>query len=390
MIYRIAHDQIIDDIQFFPALAIIGPRQVGKTTLARNLRIPSGKPLLYLDLEWEEDRAKLSDAGAYLLQHEDKCVIIDEVQIMPSLFQILRSLVDRKREPARFILLGSASPELLRNSAESLAGRIAYHELCPFSLLEIWEENILRRHWFCGGFPNAFLAPSEQVAGKWLQQFYTTYIERDITHVIGRDVNSAKMLRFVRMLAHIHGNILNLSELSNSMNIATQTLSSYLDLLEGSFLIRRLEPFYVNVGKRLTKSPKFYFRDSGFYHAVARFRDMEDLYASPAIGASWEGYVIEEIFRIAGNHCEYYFYRTQNGAEIDLLLITPRSEKVCIEIKAANAPKISRGFHHSVADLQPEHQYVITPESERYQRSDGIVMIGLYHFLKYDLPLLIS
>ncbi|MBV6442277.1 MAG: ATP-binding protein [Haliscomenobacteraceae bacterium CHB4] len=390
MIYRAATKQILDDLAFFPVVAIVGPRQAGKTTLARQLQIPGSKPVLYLDLEWEEDRAKLADAGTYLLQHEDKCVIIDEVQIMPQLFGILRSLVDKKREPARFILLGSASPELLRNSAESLAGRISYHELTPFSLPEIWEAGILRQHWFRGGFPDAFLAPDDKRAITWLTQFSTTFAERDLAQVIGKEANPANVLRFVRMLGHVHGQMLNISGLSNSLNLASQTVSRYLDLLEGSFLTRRLEPFFANVGKRLTKTPKFYYRDSGFYHAVARLRDREDLYAHPAVGASWEGYVIEQVYRIAGKQCEYYFYRTSAGAEVDLLLLTPRSEKVCIEIKYANAPHISRGFYNSLDDLKPRLKYVITPDSETYRRSDGISIVNIHDFLTVELPEIIA
>ncbi len=390
MIYRAATKQIIEDLSFFPVLGIVGPRQAGKTTLAQNLLIPGNKPVLYLDLEWEEDRAKLADAGTYLLQHQDKCVIIDEVQIMPQLFGILRSLVDKKREPARFILLGSASPELLRNSAESLAGRIAYHELSPFSLAEIWEPGILRRHWFRGGFPDAFLAPDDKRAISWLTQFSTTFVERDLAHVIGKEANPANVLRFIRMLAHIQGQIINISEFGNSLNLASKTVARYLDLVEGSFLTRRLEPYFANVGKRLTKTPKFYYRDSGFYHAVARLRDREDLYANPAVGASWEGYVIEQIYRIAGKQCTYFFYRTASGAEVDLLLITPRSKKICIAIKYANAPKIPRGFYTSIEDLKPERSYVITPDSESYQRSDGVRIVNIYDFLTVELPELIA
>ncbi|MCC7464705.1 MAG: ATP-binding protein [Saprospiraceae bacterium] len=386
MIYRNATKRITDDLAFFPVVGIVGPRQAGKTTLAQNLLIPGNKPVLYLDLEWEEDRAKLADAGTYLLQHEEKCVIIDEVQIMPQLFGILRSLVDKKREPARFILLGSASPELLRNSAESLAGRIAYHELTPFSVTEIWEPGILRQHWFRGGFPDAFLAPDEKRAISWLTQFSTTFAERDLAQVIGKEANPANVLRFIRMLGHLHGQIINISELGNALNLASQTVSRYLDLVEGSFLTRRLEPYFANVGKRLTKTPKFYYRDSGFYHAVTRLRDREDLYANPAVGASWEGYVIEQIYRIAGKQCEYYYYRTSAGAEVDLLLLTPRLGKICIEIKYANAPKISRGFYNCIEDLNPERSYVITPDSESYQRSDGIRIVNIYDFLTVELP----
>jgi uncharacterized protein len=387
MVYRFSTQKILDDLTFFPIVAIVGPRQVGKTTLAKSLGLPAGKQTLYLDLEWEEDYAKLADAGTYLLQHETKCVIIDEVQIMPQLFPMLRSLVDRHRVPARFILLGSASPELLKISAESLAGRIAYHELSPFSLPEIWTApNMLRQHWFRGGFPDAFLAPDDERAKNWLTQFSTTFVERDLTRAIGKEVNAASMLRFVRMLAHLHGQVLNTAELSNTLNLASQTVSRYLDLLEGSFLTRRLEPFFVNISKRLTKTPKFYYRDSGFGHAVARLRDREDLYTSPAVGASWEGYVIEQIYRMAGKQYEYFFYRTQNGAEVDLMLLTPRNERICIEIKYANAPIISRGFFNCIEDLAPARAYVITPEAERYQRSDGVVIIGLFEFLNRELP----
>ncbi|MBC7774068.1 MAG: ATP-binding protein [Phycisphaerae bacterium] len=390
MIYRSVTKSILDDLAFFPVVAIVGPRQAGKTTLAKTLDVPEKKQVLYLDLEWEEDRAKLADAGTYLLQHEDKCVIIDEVQIMPQIFPILRSLVDRKRESARFILLGSASPELLRNSAESLAGRIAYHELSPFSLIEVAKENILRQHWYRGGFPDAFLAPDDERARAWLTQFSTTFVERDLVQVIGKEANAANMLRFVRMLGHYQGKMLNISELSNSLNLASQTINRYLDLLEGSFLTRRLEPYFENIGKRLTKTPKFYYRDAGFYHAVARLRDREDLYASPAVGASWEGYVIEQIYQMAGKSCEYLFYRTQNGAEVDLLLLTPRSEKVCIEIKYSNAPNISRGFYSSLEDLKPKHSYIITPDSERVVRSDGITIINIIDFLNDELPKILA
>jgi len=389
MIYRAITDQILKDLSFFPVIAIVGPRQVGKTTLARNLQIPSGKKVIYLDLEWEEDRSKLEDAGSYLLQHADKCVIIDEVQIMPKLFPLLRSLIDRQREPARFILLGSASPALLKNSAESLAGRIAYHEMTPFSLSEIWSGDILRQHWFRGGFPDAFLAPDDSIALNWLQQFSTTFVERDLKQVIGKEVNAPNMLRFIRMMAHLHGQMLNISEISNSLNLSAQTVSRYMDVLEASFLIRRLEPFFINIGKRLTKTPKLYYRDSGFYHAVSRLRDREDLYSSPAIGASWEGYVIEQIYRVAGTAFSYFFYRTAAGAEVDLILITPRNEKVCIEIKYSNAPVISRGFFNSLEDLKPEHRYVMTPDAESYRRSDGVFVVNIHDFLTLELPKLL-
>lgn len=387
MIYRSLTQKITSDLAFFPIVAVVGPRQTGKTTLASVLELPDDKQFLYLDLEWEEDRIRLtSDAGAYLLQNEHKCVIIDEVQILPGLFPILRSLVDRKREAARFMLLGSASPELLRNSAESLAGRIAYHELTPFLLSEIWDAQVLRKHWFRGGFPNAFLAPDDELAKNWLQQFTTTFIERDLVQVIGKEANAGSMLRFMRMLGHLHGQILNASDISRNLNIATQTVSRYLDLLETAFLIRRLEPYYVNMGKRLIKSPKFYYRDSGIYHSITRIRSMEELYTHPGLGASWEGYVIEEIYRTAGKNCEYFYYRTVQGAEVDLVLLTPKNEKVCIEIKHDNIPSVSKGFFNSLKDLNPDYSFVITPEATSYQRSDGVYITNIRDFLHKYLP----
>ncbi len=385
MIQRAHQQAILEDLQFFPVVTILGPRQVGKTTLARQLQLPSGKPVHYLDLEWEEDRRKLSDPGTYLRYHADKCVVIDEVQLMPSLFPLLRSLVDQQREPARFILLGSASPQLHADTAESLAGRIAYHELSPLSLLEVPAADG-KTHWLRGGFPPAFLAPTDRFAANWLIQFYTTYVERDLGMLLGKEINSTSMLRLLRMLGHYHGKSLNVQELSNAIGMARATINKYLDLLEHAFLIRRLEPFFANLGKRLTKSPKFYFRDSGMFHALSRIHDWESLYGSPAIGASWEGYVIEQIYRVAGRQLEYTFYRTQHGAEVDLLLITPRSERICIEIKSSAAPQITRGFYESIEDLRPSAAFVITPGGEKYPTAKGVTVISLREFLETELP----
>ena len=254
MIHRQATVQIVDDLLHFPVVAIIGPRQVGKTTLARSLESKINKQVLYLDLESENDLRKLDSAETFLADNLDKCVILDEIQILPRLFPLLRSLVDRKRDPARFILLGSASPAILRDSSESLARRIAYHELTPFSLTEVSPPYNLREHWMRGGFPEAFVSRDYDAARCWLGHFTTTFVERDLQHVLGWEVQTAVMQRFIRMLVHLHGKILNISDLSNSLDASKQTVNKYLNLLEGAFLTAKLEPYFVNIGKRLCKS----------------------------------------------------------------------------------------------------------------------------------------
>ncbi len=388
MIFRTTTHAIIEDLDIFPVVAIIGSRQVGKTTLAKSIGQHLKKKTLYLDLESEDDLAKLANPETYLSGHFDKCVIIDEVQTMPRLFPILRSLVDRQRESARYILLGSASPELLRNSSESLAGRIVFHELPPFALPEITPTYTMREHWLRGGFPEAFLAKNFDVAKRWLENFTKTFVERDLRRIIGYEVEPQTMSRFIRMLGHLHGQTLNAAEISRSMDISVQSVNKYLFLLEGSFLTQKLEPYFRNLGKRLTKSPKFYFRDSGFHHALVRIPDMEGLYASPMLGASWEGYSIEQIRRVGGDRWNYFFYRTQHGAEIDLLLETPSGKLAAIEIKYSNSPSVSKGFYQSCEDLKPDFKFIITPESESYLREPGIRVCGLLHFLLNEMPAL--
>lgn len=390
MIERRLSEEIQHDLSFFPVVAIIGPRQVGKTTLSKWLAARMTRPTVWLDLESEEDRGRLRAAEAYLRGHEQACVILDEVQVMPQLFPILRSLVDKNRVPARFILLGSASPELLRDSTESLAGRISYHELTPFLLTEIAPPAELRTHWLRGGFPEAFLAADYSWSSRWMTNFLTTFIERDLRKVVGYEINEGAMLRFVRMLSHLHTGQLNFSELSNSLDMSVQTVKKYFALLEGSFLINRLEPFHRNIGKRLTKTAKVYFRDSGFYHALMRVKDMDGLAASPFLGASWEGYVIEQVRRTAGRECEFFFYRTQNGAEIDLLIITPQNRLIAIEVKYSNSPMLSKGFFQSCDDLQPDFRYIITPDTGLFPYNERVQVCGLHFFLTHELPRLIG
>jgi uncharacterized protein len=385
MIERKIATEVLKNMHYFPAIGIIGPRQVGKTTLAKELQKQLGKPSVYLDLELDEDLIRLQNAQSYLQGHQDKCVIIDEIQLMPRLFPLLRALIDQARVPARFLILGSASPTIIRQSSETLAGRIAYNELAPLSLSEIQPSSIsMTEHWFRGGFPNALLAPSDEVAKTWLRNFANTFMEKDLK-AMGYEISVQTMSRLYRMLAHVHGQIQNASSLSQALGISSPTVTKYLDLLEGGFLIHRLEPFYVNIGKRLVKSPKIYFRDSGLLHQLSTIPSFEALQGNQLIGASWEGYVIEQIRRSLDESWQFYYYRTVAGAETDFLLISPNGVMTCVEIKYSTAPVITKGFYQSMDDLKPAHQYVIVPSGSSYFFNERLKVCSLEDFLEQEL-----
>jgi uncharacterized protein len=385
MIERYITPRILRDLAWSPIVGLVGSRQVGKTTLARHLQTIIEKPTLYLDLELQEDWFKLSDAQSYLQGHEDKCVIIDEIQVRPELFALLRALVDKNRVPARYILLGSAAPHIIKLNTETLAGCIAYHELTPFSLTEIRQQCSQETHWIRGGFPNALLASEPIIARKWLNDFADTFFHRDLTR-LGFALPVPLLRNMLTMIAHLHGAQLNISSLANALGVSSPTVQKCLELLEGSFLIRRLPPYFKNVGKRLVKSPKIYIRDSGLLHYLLRIFDMEQLRGNVAIGASWEGYAMEQIIRTAPEFSDFYYYRTQNGAEIDLLMLTPSGKTVVFEFKFSVAPMITKGFYQSVADLQPDYQYIIVPSGETFDRSDGLRICSLSDFLEKQFP----
>jgi uncharacterized protein len=384
MIERRLIHQIKRDLEWSPVIGLVGSRQVGKTTLVKILQQGMVKPTIYLDLELPTDVFKLEDAQTYLKEHEDKCVIIDEIQIKPELFALLRALIDQHRVPARFILLGSASPHIIKLNTETLAGRIAYHELAPFSWSEVMDQVTMTEHWLRGGFPGSLLAPDRIISRKWLNDFTETYIHRDLNR-LGFAIPQPLLRNLLSMTAHLHGSTLNMSQLAGALGISQPTVSHYLDILEGSFLIRRLQPWFNNMGKRLVKTPKVYFRDSGLLHHLHRIFDIDTLRGHPVIGASWESYVIEQIIREAPEFTEFYYYRTQNGAEIDLLCIMPAGQKVCIEIKSSITPSISKGFYASITDLETEYNYVITPGKETVTRADGVRVVGLEWFLAHVL-----
>jgi hypothetical protein len=377
MIERRLAAQLKDAIAHTPAVALLGPRQVGKTTLA--LEVGRNFDALYLDLESEQDRAKLAQPELYLADHQDQLVILDEVHRAPGLFPVLRGLIDRARRVGRsagqYLLLGSASLDLLKQSGESLAGRIAYLELAPFNVLEApsLQTNEL---WVRGGFPDSLLAPDAARSLRWRQDFIRTYLERDIPQ-FGPRIAAETLRRFWGMLAHHQGGLLNTAQFARNLGVDAKTAAGYLDLLVDLLIVRRLPAWHANIGKRLVKSPKVYVRDSGLAHALLGIPDKETLLAHPVVGQSWECFVIENLLVNAGDRAQGYFYRTSGGAEIDLLLAWPDGSLWAVEIKRSLSPKVERGFHAACEDLSPVRKFVVYPGQERYRIAPDIEVISL-------------
>ncbi|MBS1987431.1 ATP-binding protein [Candidatus Dependentiae bacterium] len=349
---------------------LLGPRQVGKTTLAREYaaRYPNA---YLLDLENPFDLARLENPMLTLQNIKSDLIVIDEVQLRPDLFPILRVLVDEK--PRKFLILGSASRDLLQQSSETLAGRIGYIELPPFSLEEASDHD---RLWVRGGFPRSYLANSEKESFAWRQSYISTFMERDIPN-LGFNVPPPLMKRLWMMLAHYHGNILNASEIGNSLDISNHTVRRYLDILAGTFMVRELQPWFENIGKRQVKSPKIYIRDSGLLHALLNIPDYDALQIYPKLGASWEGFALEEI--IKQHHAqtdECYFWSTQSGAELDLLIIKD-GKKIGFEFKYTDFPKITKSMYISLQDLDLDHLYLVYPHHETFPLAEKITARGL-------------
>lgn len=377
MIERRLLPGLTDALAHSPAVALLGPRQVGKTTLA--LEVANTRNSLYLDLESEQDRARLAQPALYLAEHQDKLVVIDEVHRAPGLFPVLRGLIDQGRRvghrAGRFLLLGSASLDLLKQSGETLAGRIAYLELAPLDVLET--RHLPADHlWVRGGFPDSLLAPSGPRSLAWRQDFIRSYLERDIPQ-FGPRIAAETLRRFWIMLAHHQGGLLNTAQFARNLGVDAKTAGSYLDLLVDMLLVRRLQPWHANVGKRLTKSPKVYVRDSGLVHALLQIQDKDSLLSHPVVGNSWEGYVIENLLRCAPPMVQGFFYRTSGGAEVDLLLVWPDGRLWAIEVKRSLAPRPERGFHSACADLNPVRKLVVYPGDAAYPLTPEIEVIPL-------------
>ncbi len=362
-----------------PAVVLLGPRQAGKTTLA--LALAEERDALYLDLESERDRAKLTEPELYLADRLDRLVVLDEIHRAPGLFPVLRGLIDRARRAGRrsglYLLLGSASLDLLRQSGETLAGRVSYLELHPFDVLEVGDTPADRdRLWLRGGFPESFLASGDAESLRWRLDFIRSYLERDIPQ-FGPRIPAERLRRFWTMLAHHQGGMLNVAQLARNLGVDPKTAAAYIDLLADLLLVRRLPAWHANVGKRLVKAPKVYVRDSGLVHALLGIGDKEALLSHPVVGASWEGFAVEQLLATAPEGVQGHFYRTSGGAEIDLLLSFPGGRLWAIEVKRSLAPRPERGFHSACADLAPERRFVIYPGEESYPLGDDVQALSL-------------
>jgi len=366
-------------LQNNPAVAILGPRQCGKTTLAGQI-VKKVAQSVYLDLENPGDLAKLDDPLAFFGLHNDDLVCLDEIQRAPEIFSVLRSIIDDRARNGQFLILGSAGPDLIRQSSESLAGRIAYLELTPFLLseLETAQKDDVRHLWLKGGFPRSYLSDDLVISFEWRQDFIRTFLERDIG-MLGFRMPPARIGRFWKMCAHIHGALLNASKLADSLGVSSHTVRSYIDLLEHTFMLRVLLPDTLNLKKRLVKSPKVYIRDSGILHALLDIRTHDDLLSHPILGTSFEGFAMENILAHAKDY-EPSFYRTSAGAEIDLILRRGR-RTLAFELKSATVPRVSKGFWNALDDISPDEAYVVAPIKGSYPMKGGVMVTPLQEIL---------
>lgn len=379
MLKRQITDKLRATIAQVPAVVLLGARQVGKTTLAK--AIVRDTPSVYLDLESPEDLLKLSDPVSYLSALADRLVVLDEMQRSPELFPVLRGLIDKNREQDRkggqFLLLGSASMDLMRQSSESLAGRIAYIEMSGLTLAEIDCGQPSRRSlWLRGGFPDSYLAADDDLAMDWLENLVRTYLERDVPQM-GFRVPAARLRRLWTMLGHLQGETINHSKLASNLEVDAKTVGHYLDILVDLLLVRRLEPWHANVKKRLVKSPRYYVRDSGILHRLLGVNSHDELLSNPVLGKSWEGFVVENVLAALPTRAEARFYRTAAGAEIDLVVKLPSSEVWAIEIKHGRAPKLSRHFSQTCDDVGATSKYVVYGGDDEFSVRDGVRVVSL-------------
>jgi len=366
----------------FPAIALLGPRQCGKSTLIKNLT-KDYKNLLYLDLQKDSDLNKLSEPELFFELNKDKIICLDEIQLAPKLFSVLRTVIDSNRINGKFILLGSASPSIIQNTSESLAGRIGFLNLTPFTINELdnLEDFSLHKFWFRGGYPNCYLSENDESSTIWQENYIRTYVERDIPQ-LGFQIPSLQLKRLLTMCAHNQGQQLNLSKLGESLGLTHPTIKRYIDLLEQTFILRSIPQFEVNVKKRLIKAPKVYIRDSGILHQLLSISNFNSLLGHPVFGASWEGIVIENIITNFATW-DYFYYRTATGDEVDLIL-KKGNQIIAVECKAADAPKVTKGFYRSLEIIKPTKTFIIAPTNDTYPIAENITVIGLEQFLKID------
>lgn len=382
MIKRAIQEKVEKSLTVFPVVGILGPRQVGKTTLAKQI-LKKYSSALYLDLELPSDYNKLNDPELFLSENKDKLIIIDEIQQKPDLFAVIRALVDKSRKKGRFLLLGSSSPNLLKKSAESLAGRIFFHNLSTFLITELNnDKKNIDRLWIRGGFPDSFLSKTNQASIDWRESFIKTYLERDIPN-FGIKIPSLQLRRFWMMIAHSHGSLWNASKIAGSLGVSPPTAKYYLDILEETFIVRQLLPFYPNIKKRIIKSPKVYVRDSGLLHSLFSISSKNQILSHPSAGHSWEGFVIEQIVNILPSTYITYFYRTSSGAEVDLVLVKGDKVTQCIEIKLSLSPLPSQGFFNAMNDLKCKNGILVYPGDNVYSVQKNIKAVPFKELTNY-------
>lgn len=380
MIPRNLVNEIKNALKLYPVVGLLGSRQVGKTTLLGEIRKSFKHEVVYLDLEKPSDINKLREFELYFSSKKNAVFVIDEVQRMPELFPIIRVMADENKVNGRFVVSGSASPHLIQMASESLAGRIKYFTLSPFNFFELaglygTDQDIVNRLWIRGGYPRSFLASTDEESLDWRMSFIQTYLERDIPQ-LGLRIPASRLGQFWTLLAHVHAQVWNASPLAQSMGLSGKTVSHYLDILEDTFLIRRLLPYQANVKKRLVKSPKIYFVDSGLQLALLNVQNLDQIFSNPIQGASWEGFVIQQILEQKPKGWNSYYYRTQAGAEVDLVLVPPQGEPIPIEIKRSLSPAVGRGFMEAYRDLRADHGYFIYPGLEKFPLASNIMALG--------------
>ena len=376
LIHRQLEPIVLQHLRVFPAVAVLGPRQSGKSTLVKMLA-EKITPFVYVDLQNYEDLNKLSDPNLFFEANRDAVICLDEIQLVPHLFSVLRSAIDKHRRNGRFILLGSASQALIQQSSETLAGRIGLIEISPFHVNEVCNEPAysLQRYWLRGGFPESYLSQTDSDSMLWLENFIRTYIERDIPQ-LGFQIPALQLRRLLMMCAHNQGQLLNASKLGEALGLTHPTIRRYIDLLEQTYILRTLQPYVANVKRRLVKSPKVYVRDSGILHRLLLITDFNSLMGNPVFGASWEGLVIENII-VNMPDWTPYFYRTATGDEMDLVLLRG-NQKIAVECKASTAPQLTKGWWDALADINPEKAFVIAPISgSAYLLNDQITVASL-------------
>ena len=380
MIKRFLYSELKFSLKKFPAVCITGPRQCGKTTLAKFFCSKQKKEFIYLDLEKAEDFSRIQDPGLFFRDNRNMLIVIDEIQRKPDLFPEIRAEIDTDRRPGRFLILGSASPDIILNTSETLAGRVKYINLHPFILKELKKPDALKDLFFWGGFPSVVLDKNPQFRKEWLDNFIYTYLERDLP-MLGLKASPVQVRRLWEMLAYQSGNLLNSSSLARSLGVSNHTVNAYMDYLEGAFMIYRIDPLERNTGKRIVRSKKVFMADTGLLHRLLRIETYDRLMSTQFAGHSWENFVLVQILPLIRNNLDIWFYRTHTGIEADLVLGKSLKPEICIEVKLSSAPTLTRSFLTAIDDLKTNNNFIVVPYGNKYRLREDITVCNISDFM---------